>query len=98
MKEEDRHCSSSKSSSSSSLPVSYGVDYERYDFSSSVSSLSQPFSPEASNKSFVLENNLSSVLSLDHNNSILTLSRDRPCSCLHHVFEWILQRCCGCLS
>ncbi|KAJ0260113.1 Uncharacterized protein HA466_0063640 [Hirschfeldia incana] len=59
--------SSSSSSSSSSLPVSYGVDYEKYDFSSSVSSLSRPFSPEgSSSKSCVLENNLSSVFSLDH--------------------------------
>ncbi|KAG7637788.1 hypothetical protein ISN45_At02g022800 [Arabidopsis thaliana x Arabidopsis arenosa] len=44
MNEEERVGSSS--SSSSSLPVSYGVDCEKYDFSSSVSSLSQPFSPE----------------------------------------------------
>ncbi|CAH8264040.1 unnamed protein product [Arabidopsis lyrata] len=96
MKEEERVGSSS--SSSSSLPVSYGVDCEKYDFSSSVSSLSQPFSPEgSSNKSQVLENNLSFVFSLDHNNTILMFPRDRPCSCLHHVFEWILQRCCGCL-
>ncbi|CAH2060246.1 unnamed protein product [Thlaspi arvense] len=98
MKEDEKVGTSSKSSSSSSLPVSYGVDNEKYDFSSSVSSLSQPFSPQgSSNKSCVLENNLSSAFSLDHNNSFLTLSRDRPCSCLHHVFEWILQRCCGCL-
>ncbi|KAF8050649.1 hypothetical protein N665_1912s0001 [Sinapis alba] len=98
MKEAERHGSSSNSSSSSSsLPVSYGVDYEKYDFSSSVSSLSRPFSPEgSSNKSCVLENNLSSVFSLDHDDSLPILSRDRPCSCLHHVFEWILQRCCGC--
>ncbi|CAL9234701.1 unnamed protein product [Arabidopsis halleri] len=96
MKEEDRVGSSS--SSSSSLPVSYGVDCEKYDFSSSVSSLSQPFSPEgSSNKSHVLENNLSFVFSLDHSNNSLMFPRDRPCSCLHHVFEWILQRCCGCL-
>ncbi|KAL9842326.1 hypothetical protein AtNW77_Chr2g0248221 [Arabidopsis thaliana] len=97
MNEEERVGSSS--SSSSSLPVSYGVDCEKYDFSSSVSSLSQPFSPEgSSNKSHVLENNLSFVFSLDHNNNTsLMFPRDRPCSCLHHVFEWILQRCCGCL-
>ncbi|KAL1206978.1 Protein PROLINE CONTENT ALTERNATIVE 22 [Cardamine amara subsp. amara] len=96
MKEDERLCS--LSSSSSSLPVSYGVDCEKYDFSSSVSSLSQPFSPEgSSNKSCVLENNLSSVFSLDHsNNTNLMFLRDRPCSCLHYVFEWILRRCCGC--
>ncbi|EOA28833.1 hypothetical protein CARUB_v10025072mg [Capsella rubella] len=99
MKEEEERVGSS-SSSSSSLPVSYGVDYEKYEFSSSVSSLSRPFSPESSsNKSVVLENNLSTVFSLDHNNNntILMFTRDRPCSCLHHVLEWILQRCCGCL-
>uniref|UniRef100_M4F3N4 Uncharacterized protein n=2 Tax=Brassica campestris TaxID=3711 RepID=M4F3N4_BRACM len=85
MKEEERHGSSSDSSSSS-LPVSYGVDYEKYNFSSSVSSLSRPFSPEgSSNKSCVLENNLSSVFSLDHDDSLPILSRDRPCSCVHHV-------------
>ncbi|CAH8361273.1 unnamed protein product [Eruca vesicaria subsp. sativa] len=79
MKEEGRLGSSSKSSSSSSLPVSYGVDYEKYDFSSSVSSLSHPFSPEgSSNKSCVLEENLSSVFSLDHNSSLLIVSRERP--------------------
>ena len=74
MNEEERVGSSS--SSSSSLPVSYGVDCEKYDFSSSVSSLSQPFSPEgSSNKSHVLENNLSFVFSLDHNsNSSLMVS------------------------
>lgn len=78
--------SSSNSSSSSSLPVSYGVDYERYDLSSSVSSLSRPFSSEgSSNKSCVLENNLSSVFSLDHDDSLPTISRDRSCSSLHHV-------------
>ncbi|CAN8247390.1 unnamed protein product [Cochlearia groenlandica] len=91
MKIEERLGSSSKSSSSSSLPMSYGVDNEKYDISSSVSSLSQPFSPESSS------NNVSSIFSLDHNNNTFILSRDRPCSCLHHVFEWILQRCCGCL-
>nr|VDD13735.1 unnamed protein product [Brassica oleracea] len=97
MKEEERHGSSSDSSSSSSLPVSYGVDYEKYNFSSSVSSLSRPFSPEgSSSKSCVLENNLSSVFSFDHDDSIPILSRDRTCSCVHHVFQWILQRCCGC--
>ncbi|CAA7017722.1 unnamed protein product [Microthlaspi erraticum] len=86
MKEDERLDSSSKSSSSTSLPVSYGVDYEQYDISSSPS-LSQPFSPEgSSNRSRVLENNLSSAFSLDHNNSFLILSRDRPCSCLQHVF------------
>ncbi|CAD5319771.1 unnamed protein product [Arabidopsis thaliana] len=80
MNEEERVGSSS--SSSSSLPVSYGVDCEKYDFSSSVSSLSQPFSPEgSSNKSHVLENNLSFVFSLDHNsNSSLMFPRDRPSS------------------
>ncbi|XP_010470060.1 PREDICTED: uncharacterized protein LOC104750030 [Camelina sativa] len=97
MNEEERVGSSS--SSSSSLPVSYGVNCEKYEFSSSVSSLSQPFSPEgSSNKSFVIENNLSSVFSLDNrNNNIFIFPRDRPCSCLHHVLEWILQRCCRCL-
>ncbi|VVA91604.1 unnamed protein product [Arabis nemorensis] len=89
MKEEERVDSTSKScssSSSSSLPVSYGVDGEKYEFSSSASSLSQSFSPQgSSNKSCVLESNISSVFSLDHNNSLLMLSRDRPCSCLHHL-------------
>ncbi|CAN6833435.1 unnamed protein product [Brassica oleracea var. botrytis] len=81
MKEEERHGSSSDSSSSSSLPVSYGVDYEKYNFSSSVSSLSRPFSPEgSSSKSCVLENNLSSVFSFDHDDSIPILSRDRTSS------------------
>ncbi|KAG2331934.1 hypothetical protein Bca52824_003114 [Brassica carinata] len=90
MKEEQRHGSSSKSSSSSSssLPVSYGVDYENYDFSSSVSSLSRPFSPESSpKKSCVRENNRYSVFSLDNNNNLHILSADRPRSCLDHVYS-----------